>query len=93
MSRKKASAPKTAIQQAAAPQRQVGISMRIAVIADIHGNLLTLEAVLTDIEHRAADRMVPTWADNIITCPVKRARARALVRSTGNQVGSSNVPL
>jgi len=32
--------------------------MRIAVIADIHGNLLALEAVLTDIEHRVVDRMI-----------------------------------
>jgi len=32
--------------------------MRIAVIADIHGNLLALEAVLTGIEHRVVDRMI-----------------------------------
>jgi predicted phosphodiesterase len=32
--------------------------MRIAVIADIHGNALALEAVLADIERRAVDRVV-----------------------------------
>jgi predicted phosphodiesterase len=32
--------------------------MRIAVIADIHGNLLALESVLADIEHRAVDRVI-----------------------------------
>ncbi|MBV9567511.1 MAG: metallophosphoesterase family protein [Hyphomicrobiales bacterium] len=32
--------------------------MRIAVIADIHGNLLALEAVLADLERRGADLIV-----------------------------------
>jgi putative phosphoesterase len=32
--------------------------MRIAVIADIHGNLPALEAVLADIQRRNADRMI-----------------------------------
>ena len=32
--------------------------MRLAVIADIHGNLPALEAVLADIERRGADRIV-----------------------------------
>jgi putative phosphoesterase len=32
--------------------------MRIAVIADIHGNLPALEAVLADIQHRDVDRTV-----------------------------------
>ena len=31
---------------------------RLAVIADIHGNLLALEAVLADIERRGADRII-----------------------------------
>src|ERR1700674_1905503 len=32
--------------------------MRLAVIADIHGNVLALEAVLADIGRRGADRIV-----------------------------------
>jgi predicted phosphodiesterase len=32
--------------------------MRIAIIADIHGNLPALEAVLADIEHRTVDRVI-----------------------------------
>jgi predicted phosphodiesterase len=32
--------------------------MRIAVIADIHGNMPALEAVLADIERRDADRTI-----------------------------------
>jgi len=32
--------------------------MRIAVIADIHGNLPALEAVLADIRRRKADRVI-----------------------------------
>jgi len=31
--------------------------MRIAIIADIHGNLPALEAVLADIERRDVDRV------------------------------------
>ncbi|WP_461163432.1 metallophosphoesterase family protein [Arthrobacter sp. R4-81] len=32
--------------------------MRIAVISDVHGNLLALDAVLTDIEKRSVDSIV-----------------------------------
>src|SRR3954469_22244875 len=32
--------------------------MRLAVVSDIHGNLTALEAVIADIERRAADRVV-----------------------------------
>ena len=32
--------------------------MRVAVIADIHGNLLALEAVLADLKGRGADLVV-----------------------------------
>ena len=35
------------------------VYMRIAVIADIHGNLPALEAVLADIQHRNVDRPAP----------------------------------
>jgi len=32
--------------------------MRIAILADIHGNLLALEAVLADLKHRKVDQFV-----------------------------------
>jgi predicted phosphodiesterase len=32
--------------------------MRIAILADIHGNVLALEAVLTDLESRKVDKFV-----------------------------------
>ena len=35
-----------------------GNPMRIAVIADIHGNLPALEAVLADIQRRGVDRTI-----------------------------------
>ena len=48
--------------------------MRIAVIADIHGNLPALEAVLADIRHRKADRVInlgdcvsgPLWPSEVV---------------------------
>jgi Calcineurin-like phosphoesterase len=36
---------------------QVG-AMRIAIFADIHGNILALEAVLTDLQSRRVDKFV-----------------------------------
>jgi predicted phosphodiesterase len=35
-----------------------GAVMRIAILADIHGNVLALEAVLADLEHRSVDQFV-----------------------------------
>ena len=32
--------------------------MRIAILADIHGNVLALEAVLADLKHRSVDQFV-----------------------------------
>ena len=32
--------------------------MRIAILADVHGNLPALEAVLTDIEEQGVDRVI-----------------------------------
>jgi predicted phosphodiesterase len=32
--------------------------MRIAILADIHGNVLALEAVLADLKHRKVDQFV-----------------------------------
>lgn len=37
---------------------QKGGVMRIALLADIHGNLAALRAVLADVEHRAVDQIV-----------------------------------
>ena len=37
--------------------------MRIAVVADVHGNLLALEAVLADLRARAAPDMVVNLGD------------------------------
>ena len=35
-----------------------GAVMRIAILADIHGNVLALEAVLADLKHRSVDQFV-----------------------------------
>ena len=36
----------------------VGDAMRIAILADIHGNVLALEAILADLESRKVDEYV-----------------------------------
>jgi predicted phosphodiesterase len=36
----------------------MAVLMRIAIVADIHGNVLALEAVLADLENRKVDRFV-----------------------------------
>src|SRR6201994_5005846 len=54
--------------------------MRIAVIADIHGNLPSLEAVLTDIERRDVDRIInlgdcvsgPLWPREVCDLLMRR---------------------
>jgi hypothetical protein len=54
--------------------------MRIAIVADIHGNLPALEAVLADIEHRTVDRTInlgdcvsgPLWPREV--CDLLMAR-------------------
>jgi len=54
--------------------------MRVAVIADIHGNLIALDAVLTDLEDMRADRVV-CLGDVAATGPQPRetvVRLRAL---------------
>ncbi len=54
--------------------------MRIAIIADIHGNLTALDAVLADLEDTGADRVV-CLGDVAVTGPQPRAtvaRLRAL---------------
>ncbi len=63
--------------------------MRLAAVADIHGNLPALEAVLADIAHRGVTRIVnlgdcvtgPLWPRE--TCEVLIARGDPTVR--GNQ--------
>ena len=70
--------------------------VRIAVIADIHGNLPALEAVIADIERRAVDRTInlgdcvsgPMWPREVcelldITAANQRVllhRGRAAIR-------------
>ena len=51
--------------------------MRIAIIADIHGNLPALEAVLADIKRRAVDRTI-----NLGDC-VSGPLSRALISTAG----------
>jgi putative phosphoesterase len=60
--------------------------MRIAIIADIHGNLPALEAALADIEHRAVDRTInlgdcvsgPLWPREV--CDLLMARDDLTIR-------------
>ena len=60
--------------------------MRIAVIADIHGNLPALEAVLADIERRNVDRTInlgdcvsgPLWPREV--CELLMARDDLTIR-------------
>jgi predicted phosphodiesterase len=60
--------------------------MRLAIIADMHGNLPALEAVLADIERRGVDRIVdlgdcvsgPLWPRE--TCALLMARGFPTVR-------------
>ena len=60
--------------------------MRIAVIADVHGNLLALEAVLADIQHRNVERTInlgdcvsgPLWPREV--CDLLMARDDLTIR-------------
>jgi putative phosphoesterase len=64
----------------------MGNSMRIAVIADIHGNMPALEAVLADIQRRAIDRMInlgdsvsgPLWPREV--CDLLMASTNLTIR-------------
>lgn len=65
-----------------------GYRMRIALISDVHGNLVALDAVLADIETQSVDRIV-CLGDVALTGPQPHqaiARLRALGRPvvTGN---------
>ena len=73
-------------------------SMRIAVIADIHGNLPALEAVLADIERRDVDRTInlgdcvsgPLWPREV--CEFLMARDDLTVRGNHDRWVSGRVP-
>jgi len=60
--------------------------MRIAIIADIHGNLPALEAVLEDIRHRSLDRTInlgdcvsgPLWPHEV--CDLLMSRDDMVIR-------------
>ena len=57
--------------------------MRLGVIADIHGNLLALEAVLAKLDDLGVDRIV-----NLGDCasgPLWPAETAALLRSRGSR--------
>ena len=72
----------------------LGQHMRIAVISDIHGNVLALEAVLADMDRRVVDRVVnlgdvasgPLWP--LMTMELLSGRDWATVR--GNHDRSVN---
>ena len=49
--------------------------MRIAVIADIHGNMPALEAVLADMQRRNIDRTINLE----IVCPAHYGPARCAI--------------
>jgi hypothetical protein len=74
-----------------------GTSMRIAVIADIHGNLPALEAVLADIQHRNVERTInlgdcvsgPLWPREV--CDLLTTRDDLTIR--GNQTAGCQEPI
>lgn len=55
--------------------------MKIAVIADIHGNALALEAVLTDLRHEAPDVVVNLG--DCVSGPLWPEETAAILRETG----------
>jgi putative phosphoesterase len=69
-----------------ARQQPVGNPMRIAVIADIHGNMPALEAVLADVRHRDIDRTInlgdcvsgPLWPREV--CDLLMASSSLVIR-------------
>jgi putative phosphoesterase len=69
-----------------ARQRRVGDPMRIAVIADIHGNMPALEAVLADVHQRGVDRTInlgdcvsgPLWPREV--CDLLMASSSLVIR-------------
>ena len=67
--------------------------MRLAVIADIHGNVAALQAVLADVKTRGADRIInlgdcvsgPVWPGRAPTGPARWQR--------GTRVSLPGLPL
>jgi len=72
--------------------------MRIAIIADIHGNLPALEAVLADIERRDVDRTInlgdcvsgPLWPREV--CDLLMARDDLTIRGNHDRWVSGPIP-
>jgi putative phosphoesterase len=72
--------------------------MRIAIIADIHGNLPALEAVLADIERRDVDRTInlgdcvsgPLWPREV--CDLLMAREDLTIRGNHDRWVSGSDP-
>jgi predicted phosphodiesterase len=62
--------------------------MRLAVIADIHGNLAALEAVLDDIERQGADEIV--IAGDVVNGSPDSLECWKLVRSLGSPMVRGN---
>jgi predicted phosphodiesterase len=63
--------------------------MRIAVLADIHGNLPALEAVLTDIARRQVDRVV-TLGDHVSGPLLPQETAALLVEQSWLQIAGNH---
>jgi predicted phosphodiesterase len=67
--------------------------MRIAVIADIHGNFRALEAVLADIDQAGADHIV-SLGDNIGYGPEPEEVVRTLIeRQIDSVLGNHELAL
>ncbi len=58
--------------------------MRLAIVADIHGNYRALEAVLADLQHQRVDEII-SLGDNIGYGPEPEEVVKALL---ANQFGS-----
>ncbi|YCI73655.1 metallophosphatase family protein [Arthrobacter sp. R1-13] len=56
--------------------------MRIAVISDVHGNLLALDAVLADIEKRSVDSIV-NFGDLLSGAVQRKPRTASARNRTG----------
>lgn len=80
------------------PLRSSGTGMRIAVIADIHGNMPALEAVLADIQRRDIDRTInlgdcvsgPLWPREV--CDLLMGSAYLTIRGNHDRWVSGSDP-
>src|SRR5271166_5644956 len=72
--------------------------MRIAIVADIHGNMPALEAVLADIQHRNVDRTInlgdcvsgPLWPREV--CDLLMASSNLTIRGNHDRWVSGHDP-